>query len=256
MDPKIGIIVILFLTLLIFGLLFYKKMWIFNYNNIIKFKTPTKEGGCSTDLKTCTCPIEVEYEDGKIEKKVVNSFDMEKDYYKVKQDIMPYWSNWGECSPYGIKNRNRIYGDTNKFDMFGVNGLKDLKTKSSDKNYYKVHSCDLIPCENYGSERNTNICRIRSEGELPSDSDDLKNNTARCDPIMTFQDNSAISNSCRGGDQIPLLTIDTNTNNQLNFNENGFGDDYKENFKFGYFRQRNTGVKDPVLIGINNQLHQ
>lgn len=255
MDIKIAIILILIIIFLILCFLYIKKKWVFKNENVIRFKA-TKENDCTTDLKRCTCPIQVETKDGIIEKKNVTSFDMEKDYYKVTQDLMPYWSGWGQCNAYGLKNRKRIFGNLNDFDVFdGVGNILHNKFTTQDNTqYYKVDSCDLIPCENYGlDDDDKNICRIRSEGrDGNSLDDDLRSNIKRCDPIMTFQTNTQISNACSDESQLPLNQVDTNVNFS-HYNRNIVDTAASSNFKYGYFRYDQDASGDsrinPVLIG-------
>lgn len=249
MDPKLILIATLIIIFLILILLYVKKMWIFKLPDAIKIDL-TKEGQCRTDLQECTCPIEIEKKNGTVENKIISNYKMEKDYYKVKQDLMPMWSNFSECNSYGIKKRYRIKGEYNKFDMFDQFGNKELPSTKDDADKYKVYSCDLIPCENYGlDDDNKSICRIRSDGknfdEIDTD-DDFYINTASCDPIVTFQSSNNISQSCvNGSSRLPFLNVDFDLESDILKGQvtNSIGN-------YNSFREINN-VKQPVSIGGN-----
>lgn len=214
MDIKLLLIFLLIFSILILLFLYIKKMWIFRNPNLITFEY-TQEGSCRTDLQECKCSLEVESSDGSKKEETLSNYNMENKYYKVKQDLMPYWSNWSECNAYGIKNRKRIYGPNNSFDIYNSDGEKTSTPKSDMKNYV-LHSCDLVPCENLGlnKTKDKNLCKIRSEGLDPQESnDDFNLNTNKCDPIITFQKSSDINSSCNNASQrLPFL--------QVNFDDN------------------------------------
>jgi len=236
MDLKNILILILLLLFLIFIFLFINKIWIFKNKNIIKIKH-IKEGDCKKDLEQCTCQIEVEKEDNTVEKKNVTSFNMEKDYYKVKQDLIPYWSNWNQCDAYGFKKRHRIIDtDESKYDTFDHNGKISINDNDSDK-YYKLYSCDLIPCENYGlNDDGINICKTFSEVENANNLINVK----RCNPIMTFQNNTDINNYCSDINNILPLHQVWSDNISLYYNPKN---SKNENFNYGYYQEKE------ILIG-------
>lgn len=249
MDPKLILIIILIIIFLILILLYVKKMWIFKLPDAIEIDL-TNEGECRTDLQECTCPIQVKKKNGFVENKILSNYKMEKDYYKVRQDLMPMWSNFTECNSYGIKKRHRIKGPNNSFEMFDEFGNKQLPSTVSQVDKYKVYSCDLIPCENYGLNKdNKSICRIRSDGENLDEyitDDDFNINTASCDPIITFQSSNNISQSCvNDSARLPFLNVDFDLDSDiLKPNRvNSIGN-------YNSFRSIN-GVRQPVSIGGN-----
>ena len=255
MDIKISIIFILILIFLILGFLYYKKIWIFN-NGAIRLNS-TDIYGCSTNLEQCSCQIEIEKPGGAIEEKKVSSFDLEKDYYKVKQDLMPYWSNWKQCNAYGLKSRDRIRGEASKYDVYDGRGNISVSTNRNNNAYYTVHSCDLIPCENFGLDQDgNNICKVKSDGYSANTNDDFASNTERCDPIMTFQNNSTIQRSCTdNASSLPLNQVDNTDSSHIS--DTSDIDNRRRNFRYGYFRteQGGSGLVNPVLIGYNSNLH-
>ena len=246
MDIKIYFIIILILVISINIFLYIKKMWIFKNPNIITIDI-TEEGKCRTDLEECKCPIEYKTTDGSIVNETIPNYDIEKKFYKVRQDLMSYWSDWNECNAYGIMQRKKIKGPDTQYDVYDHNGGMASPDKRDDDKYYKVNSCDLIPCMNYGlnEDKNYNVCKLHSEGtgELNYH---LEYNTKRCNPIMTFQTTTDIQDAC------------SDNHNNLIFNPISFDDVHElthdghnnsknAHFRYGFLR----GVNDhPVLIGL------
>ena len=251
MDIKISFIIILILVISINIFLYINKMWIFKNPNIIKIDI-TKEGKCRTDLEECKCPIEYKKTDGSIVTETIPNYDIEKKFYKVRQDLMSYWSDWNECNAYGISQRRRIKGSTTQYDVYDHNGDIASQDKWNDDKYYKVNSCDLIPCMNYGlnEDNSYNVCKLHSEG-TDDYNDDLEYNTKRCNPIITFQTTTDIQDACSDNQNNLIfnpITFDDEhelTHSSYNYNKNN-------NFRYGFLR----GVGDhPVLIGYNQYLH-
>lgn len=240
------IIIIFILIFIILITLYFQKKWIFEEETPEFDKLDFNvEGGCRTDLQSCKCPIEYQDLNGKVVNTKLSNYEIEKDFYKVRQDIMPYWSNWSECNSYGLTTRKRIKGDNqnSQFDVFDQSGFLSDNTKSNDPLHYKLYPCDIIPCENYGTEEygaegERSICRTRSDGTNDSlDNDDYKYNILRCNPIISFTDTDTIKNSCRNqNDQIPF--------NSVNFDQS-LSVPAKENFNYGF-----NNREHPVLIGI------
>ena len=199
-------------------------MWIFKNKNIVTIKY-TREGECRTDLQECKCAIEVEQEDKTIKEEVLSNYDMENKYYKIKQDLMPYWSNWSECNAYGIKNRKRMYGPRMAFDVFDIDGTRKGSSDLGDLKNYRLYSCDLVPCENSGlNENDQNECRLRSDGLDTSDEGDNPTNinTNSCDPIITFQTTTDIVESCvNDAIRLPFLNVDFSFDQDISVDKGG-----------------------------------
>jgi hypothetical protein len=255
MEPKIVIISILIIIFLIFLLLYLKKWWIFKNPNTVYFDY-TDEGECRTDLQACKCPIKIKKSNGKYEDKLLSNYEIEKDYYKVQQDLMPFWSNFSECNAYGIKKRYRIKGGHNQYDVFDQYGNRKQASDNSNQQYYVVDTCDLIPCENYGlDDDDKNICKIRSEGNnFGSNRDDYLVNIGSCDPIITFQDSSHINMACQyPTNRLPFNNVNFNPSVKLLSAPDTETDStlFNTDFHYNQIRIDVSGVYQPASIGPN-----
>jgi hypothetical protein len=238
MDFKIFLILFLIIFIGITCFLYVKKIWIFEN----KYTVDVTSKGCpdgssgSNDLDRCMCPIKEEV-NGNIQHKNISNYELENKHFKVRQDLMPYWSDFGECSAYGIKNRKRVEGSSNDRDFYDSNSKLIIDRTGIDSNntsYYEVNSCDLIPCEHYGfNNEDENICRNRSL--------ETQNNYLKCNPIITFSELSDINNACSSDNRsLPLHNVDYQFDNSNVRNLTGLN----------YSNVRGSNAI-PVLIGVS-----
>jgi hypothetical protein len=104
----------------------------------------------------------------------LNSYDLEKEFYKVKQDLVPYWKPYNQCThesgtPLYIKTSNRITDSKNFY--YDENNKTITKTEYDSGNIpsYQVNACDIIPCKNLGYIQKNNPTWSKNNNDLVCD---------------------------------------------------------------------------------------
>ena len=222
MDAKFIFIIILIFILLLLVFLYLDKKWIFKpkKKKVIVIKPTDKEGVCNIEnITQCKCPVTYTNLENKKTTEDLNDYQIQKKFYNIRQDLMPYYSNWSDCDGYQLKKRLRIHDDT-QFDLYDENNNiieQNDVTLKDDKNY-KLYSCDLIPCQNYGlNKEDKNICRIKSDGyDIDADNKFLNTNFEKCITNINFSSSSEINKGClNNGIGIPLQGLENITDNDI-----------------------------------------
>ena len=166
-------LIIGFLAFIIIFIIFY----FLNKNNIIKIPgfskntiditVNSKNSKCDISI-TDNCKCKINYTDESKSSnnysEDLNSYNLEKKYYKIKQDLVPYWkfSNWMKKTHIPEYNEhvlieNRIYQPEQNiyFDENNKRVEKKIYTEGKIPSY-KVNVCDLVPCKNLGYKYTNN----------------------------------------------------------------------------------------------------
>ena len=117
---------------------------------------------CNIDITdNCSCTVIDELsEDETTKSKPLNSYEIEKNYYKIKQDLIPLWSDWGTCE---LLN-STVYTKT-RFNLTNT--------------YNEDNTCDMIKCKNLGAlktenkfnikcDNNEEVCELKKRGNNKS----------------------------------------------------------------------------------------
>jgi hypothetical protein len=195
----IFIIISIILTIIIIVLIFNNKLPIFNSSKGIMELSPREGDNVSTNngkscniniTDNCGCTVINKLSDDTIEKSIepLNSYQIESNYYKIKQDLIPLWSDWDNCE----RQITNI-------------GIKDLYTKNRFSLTYNESDasdeCNMIECKNLGAvkledqfnkndKKGTEICDIKRN---PGNNEKMKKytiNTQKCIPYTNLLDDS------------------------------------------------------------------
>ena len=166
-------LIIGFINFIIIFIFFLYKKNIINIpgfsKNTIDITVNSKNSKCDISI-TDSCKCKINYSDKSDitnnYSEDLNAYNLEKKYYKVKQDLVPYWkhTSWElketlplNNPPLNIIEEDRIY-QLNKNFYFNENNetvTRDVYDKGKIPSY-RVNACDLIPCKNLGYKNKNN----------------------------------------------------------------------------------------------------